>query len=84
MVQIYLFHCLCLNLSQFTLRPKIICCFASNQVKEQQRLIESGSSKSQSQSQGHNETLAAQGGLSIKSYYPAAPAPMSEWEAGEP
>ncbi|KAG7489192.1 dmX 1 isoform X1 [Solea senegalensis] len=60
--------------------------FASNQVKEQQRLSESDSGNNQSRlstewSQGHNETLAAQGGLSVKSYYAAALAvPMTEWE----
>lgn len=59
--------------------------FSSNQVGGRHKLTESSSSNNQNrlcreQSQGHNETLGARGGLTIKSYYAAAMAPMSEWE----
>lgn len=84
--QIYLLHSFCLLSFSSSLCP--LCAhsfFSPNQVGDWSKLTESCSSKNQNRlsrerSQGHNETLGAQGGLSIKSYYAATMAPMSEWE----
>lgn len=60
--------------------------FSYNQVEDWHKLTESRSYNNHNRlprerSQGHNETLWAQGGLPIKSYYASVMPPLSEWES---